>query len=602
MKRSQGVAALIAGVVLVLALLTVFAIELSDNQSSSRKSLETQAHQQAVLVSGLMDAVFAQSSHIGPRARARYSAAHVTTRELDGSQGNNAYVVVLSGSGAVLGHSSGFTARDRQSLDTTAAVRAVSSGQSWWIGDVLPGNVIDISTRIDTPHGPRVLVTGLRLSSLSAFIASELNKVPGVTSQHQLVVDGNGVVLGSTVADRPAGYRFHTASQLKALAGGSGIVHSSQNGVRYFDSVPVANTRWKLLLSVPTNVFFASVSGFRRDLPWVIFGAFGAVALAALLLVRRSIREAVRIRRTNAELSATNAELSATQQSLEEVNDTLAVTNSALERSNDELERQARELVRSNTELDQFASIASHDLQEPLRKVRTFTERISETEASNLTERGADYLRRANASAERMQTLIEDLLRFSRVSTQGRPFTSVDLNAVARDVLDDLSAQVEREGATVTIGPLPTINADASQMRQLLQNLISNALKFQREDVPSRVDVDATVDSGWMTLVVKDNGIGFDPQYSRRIFRVFERLHGRGTYPGTGIGLALCRKIAERHGGTIVAVGVPGESATFTVTMQTERTEAVSDAPAPSRATDPSTGGSTDREEPYVTA
>jgi light-regulated signal transduction histidine kinase (bacteriophytochrome) len=368
--------------------------------------------------------------------------------------------------------------------------------------------------------------------------------------------------------------------------------------------VPLANTNWKLLLTVPTSTFFAPVQGFRHSLPWIIFAAFGIVAALALVLVRRSIRASDRLRHANEALVSSNVELSSTQASLKEAADALAMSNTALERSNDELERQARELVRSNTELDQFASIASHDLQEPLRKVRTFTERISETEASNLSERGADYLRRANASAERMQTLIEDLLRFSRVSTQGRPFSVVDLNAIGRDVLDDLSEQVERAGATVNVGPLPTINADPSQMRQLLQNLISNALKFQRKGVPSVVDVEATVDSGWMTMTVKDNGIGFDPQYSRRIFRVFERLHGRGTYPGTGIGLALCRKIAERHGGTIIAVGVPDEGATFTVTMQTERTEAVSDAPAPGRADDRNlfSGGPSDREEPYVTA
>ena len=339
------------------------------------------------------------------------------------------------------------------------------------------------------------------------------------------------------------------------------------------------------------NQFFASVSGFRHWLPWIIFVAFGLVAIAALVLVQRSMRSAEHIRATNRALSTSNAQLNSAHISLEH-------SNTALERTNDELERQARELARSNTELDQFASIASHDLQEPLRKVRTFTERISETEASNLSERGLDYLRRANASAERMQILIEDLLRYSRVTTQNRPFAPVDLQAVAADVLDDLSDQVNRTGAVVEVGALPTINADAPQMRQLIQNLISNALKFRREDAAPVVRVDSNVDGGWVTITVADNGIGFDPQYALRIFRVFERLHGRGTYPGTGIGLALCRKIAERHGGTVVADSAPGEGATFTVTMQTQRTEAVSDTPSES----PARGGSPTREEPYVTA
>jgi light-regulated signal transduction histidine kinase (bacteriophytochrome) len=362
--------------------------------------------------------------------------------------------------------------------------------------------------------------------------------------------------------------------------------------------VPLANTTWKLLLTVPAGLFFASVSGARHYLPWVIFVAFGLVAIASLLLVRRAIRDAERVTSANEQLTGANVELAGAKVSLEEVNVALEDSNRALARSNEELERQARELVRSNTELDQFASIASHDLQEPLRKVRTFTERITETEVDNLSERGLDYLRRANASAERMQTLIEDLLRYSRVSTQGRPFTSVDLRAVAADVLEDLSEQVSRTGAVVRVGKLPTVNADAPQMRQLLQNLISNALKFRREGVTPELDVAAKVESGWATITVRDNGIGFDPQYSRRIFRVFERLHGRGAYPGTGIGLALCRKIAERHGGTIVARSVPDEGSTFTVTMQTQRTEAVSDAPQH----DDANSAHAPTEEPYVAA
>jgi len=350
--------------------------------------------------------------------------------------------------------------------------------------------------------------------------------------------------------------------------------------------VSLPNSTWRLVISIPVGEFYASVTGFHHSLPWIILAAFGLVAFAALVLIRRAMKSSERIRDTNERLSTANADLETAHERLEQA-------NSALARTNTELERHAQELVRSNTELDQFAQVASHDLQEPLRKVRTFTERITQTEAENLSDRGADYLRRANAAAERMQTLIEDLLRFSRVTTQNRPFAPVDLTAVAADVLDDLSEQVQRTGARVEVDPLPTINADVTQMRQLLQNLISNALKFHREDVEPVVRVHAALDAGWLTLTVADNGIGFDPQYRTRIFRVFERLHGRGTYAGTGIGLALCRKIAERHGGTVVADGVLGEGATFTVTLQTERTSAVSDASGPPAAPD-------GEQEPYV--
>jgi light-regulated signal transduction histidine kinase (bacteriophytochrome) len=175
-----------------------------------------------------------------------------------------------------------------------------------------------------------------------------------------------------------------------------------------------------------------------------------------------------------------------------------------------------------------------------------------------------------------MQRLIEDLLKFSRVATHGRPFAPVDLGQVTHEVLDDLDAQVQRSGAEIRVGELPTVNGDALQMRQLMQNLLSNALKFSREGVTPEVEIDGSLDGGLAKIVIRDNGIGFDPQYRLRIFRVFERLHGRTAYPGTGIGLALCRKIADRHGGTIEADGTPDAGATFTVTLPTDQpTEAL---------------------------
>jgi light-regulated signal transduction histidine kinase (bacteriophytochrome) len=280
--------------------------------------------------------------------------------------------------------------------------------------------------------------------------------------------------------------------------------------------------------------------------PWAIFVAFAIVAILALELGRRVLRSAEAVRATNERLASVNGEL---------------------ESLNAALERRAAELARSNSELEQFASIASHDLQEPLRKVRTFTQQLTVTDADQLSDKGRDYLERANAAAERMQRLIEDLLKFSRVATHGRPFEPVDLQEVVRGVLDDLELEVERSGAVVRVGDLPTIDGDEPQLRQLMQNLISNALKFRREDVAPELEIGASTGEGSVEITVRDNGIGFEPQYSGRIFRVFERLHGRSRYTGTGIGLALCRKIAERHGGTIVADGEPGAGATFTVTL-----------------------------------
>ncbi|MBS1795689.1 MAG: PAS domain S-box protein [Acidobacteria bacterium] len=247
-------------------------------------------------------------------------------------------------------------------------------------------------------------------------------------------------------------------------------------------------------------------------------------------------------------------------------------------------------LERSNRELQDFAYVASHDLQEPLRKVQAFGDRLDRKCAAELGVEGRDYVNRMRNAANRMQNLINDLLTFSRVTTKIQPFKPTDLRKVCEDVVSDLEVRIEQTGGRVEIGALPTIDADPLQMRQLLQNLIGNALKFHRPDVGPVVriyaqavestgasfclngeeirvgDADPAAD-GVCRLVVEDNGIGFDEKYLDRIFTVFQRLHGRSEYEGSGIGLAVCRKIVERHGGTITANGRPGEGAKFYINL-----------------------------------
>lgn len=236
------------------------------------------------------------------------------------------------------------------------------------------------------------------------------------------------------------------------------------------------------------------------------------------------------------------------------------------------LQMQAKELARSNAELEQFAYVASHDLQEPLRKIQAFGDRLKTKCADSLNDGGRDYLERMQSAASRMQTLIQDLLALSRVATHPQPFTAVDLRAVAFDVVLDLESRIEQAGGRVEIGPLPTVMADRLQMSQLLQNLIGNALKFHKPGQNPVVHVHAETlaegDSGPVCrLIVQDNGIGFEQKYQERIFQVFQRLHGRTEYEGSGIGLAICRKIAERHGGSIRAESSPGAGAKFVVTL-----------------------------------
>ena len=257
----------------------------------------------------------------------------------------------------------------------------------------------------------------------------------------------------------------------------------------------------------------------------------------------------------------------------------LKKSENALRSSEAKLRQFTTQLERSNRELQDFAYVASHDLQEPLRKIVVFGERLKEQEGEKLDGESRDFLERMQKAASRMQTLINDLLTFSRVTTKARPFTQVDLAQVAREVITDLEGRIEQVKGRVEVGTLPLIDAEALQMRQLFQNLIGNALKFRRPDVPPVVKVAAEIISGpapeegetvarkFCRLTVSDNGIGFDEKYLDRIFNVFQRLHSRNEYEGTGMGLAIARKIALFHGGEITAKSKPGEGATFIVTL-----------------------------------
>lgn len=229
------------------------------------------------------------------------------------------------------------------------------------------------------------------------------------------------------------------------------------------------------------------------------------------------------------------------------------------------LQQTLAELERSNRDLQDFAFVASHDLQEPLRKIQTFGDRLQRN-AGQLGEKERDYLARMQSAAGRMQTLIQDLLAYSRVSTRGRPLAPCDLNEILTEVCQDLETAIQRAGSTLTLEPLPAVTGDATQLRQVLQNLISNALKFRRADTPHQVRIHAEDihKQGW-TLVMEDNGTGFDPKYADRLFQPFQRLHSRNDYEGTGIGLAIVRKILDRHGASIRAEGRPGEGARFLI-------------------------------------
>lgn len=240
-------------------------------------------------------------------------------------------------------------------------------------------------------------------------------------------------------------------------------------------------------------------------------------------------------------------------------------------RSERELKAYAQRLEFLNQELQEFAFVASHDLQEPLRKIQVFGNLLEVSCKDVLPDQSRDYLLRMTKSAGRMSTLIDALLGYSRVARRPEPFVSVDLTEIVRDAVSDLELSIKRGGGSVEIGPLPTMEVDPDQIRQLFQNLISNALKYRREDEPPTIRVYGKVIDRACMLYIEDNGIGFDEEYLDRIFKPFQRLHGRNEYEGTGMGLAICRKIAERHGGSISAKSTPGRGSVFIVTLPLKR-------------------------------
>ena len=240
-----------------------------------------------------------------------------------------------------------------------------------------------------------------------------------------------------------------------------------------------------------------------------------------------------------------------------------------------ELKIYTDKLKHSNRELESFAHIASHDLQEPLRKIITFGERLEIKYEDKLGDTGVDYIRRMQSASMRMQTLINDLLTFSRVTSKAKPFIRVNLNAIIKEVLFDLETLVERTGGQVETDNLETVDADPMQMRQLFQNIIGNGLKFYKEGIPPVIRISGKLtnnnrgdsDNAYYQITIKDNGIGFDNKYADRIFGVFQRLHGRKEYSGTGIGLSICQRIIDRHNGKIKAESSSGEGASFLITL-----------------------------------
>lgn len=324
---------------------------------------------------------------------------------------------------------------------------------------------------------------------------------------------------------------------------------TAERGIRYAGLAP-GRYRFEVLASNgglqspdPASLVFTVLPAFWQTLWFQLFGAALLVCAAVTVPVLRARALGQERRRLEALVAQRTAEIA---------------------------EKNAR-LERSNRDLEHFAYVASHDLQEPLRKIQAFSDRVGTRYGDRLDDQGRDYLERTVSAAARMQGLIDALLSLSRVATRTHEPEPIELRALVQEVTADLEFRMQSTGGRVELGPLPRIHGDSVQMRQVFQNLIGNALKFHRPGEPPVVRVSADDRGGTVEIRVEDNGIGFDCKHADRLFMPFQRLHSRAQYEGTGIGLTICQKIVERHGGTIRAESTPGVGSRFLVTLPIHR-------------------------------
>ncbi|HEX5450500.1 MAG TPA: ATP-binding protein [Gaiellaceae bacterium] len=542
---------------LLIGLIGAFAYLVVHSENESRSQARQQFAQEAQLTAQFTGSLLATSAGSGAAAAAKeFGGATVDSHVLDATvkAGGLSYLVILDGQGHRIAASTGAPA----TAATGVHVRHAVAGKAWF-SDLIgkqgtiewaePFQAASGDKRIEVEGFPALLFTGF----LNSFLASAQT---GNSSGGAFILDTNNRVVATSSSKLKVGSFPKSAGLVAALRTRSEGVYRYSGVERYFASADISASQWRAVSATTTASIYPPLAGTQS---WVLFAALGAFAFISLMSIfffRRALVTGDELQQTNTDLEERVAERTA------------------------DAEERARELARSNQELEQFSSIASHDLQEPLRKIRMFGERLRESLDGSLPEEAASDLERMHNAAERMQTLINDLLEFSRVSYRGRPFEPINLSDVAAEVVSDLEGRITELDGTVDVAQLPVIDADRSQIRQLLQNLIANALKFHKPGEAPVVRVSAEVISGQtprfegeavggdrVVITVEDNGIGFETKHADRIFGAFERLHGRSEYEGTGIGLSIARKIAWRHGGHITATSAPNEGSVFTVTL-----------------------------------
>ena len=493
-----------------MGMLGAAAYGLAHGQHGQRTSLERRFEGRAQLGAALVGSLFSATAPAQQTQAADRYGAKVDKAALDrqASAGGSGFIAITDAQGHVLGASSGTppTLAAMLAAQPTFLRRALASG-SYGLSGIKPGGVVFTALPFRTKSGTRVQVSGVQAKLLAAFLGGTLKQVSTSSSSTSLIIDDTGGVIAERGPGEQVGRPVHDATLRAAV---TRHATGKIGGDRLFTSQAIGTTGWRLVLVATSSAVFAPVSGTNRWLPWVIL-AIGALSLLGVfLLLRRALGAASQVRVANTELA------------------------------------------RSNADLERFAYVASHDLSEPLRTIGGFGGLLERRYADRLDDEGRMMLGHVTGGAARLQALIDGLLSYARVSTAQRTIERIDLQEKMQIVLDAIRPAINDRQARIEVGPLPTIEGERTQIAQLLQNLLLNAIKFTDEGVAPEIQVSARPiqDSRW-EIRVADNGVGVAPNQAERIFEMFQRGHADSDRSGTGIGLALCARIVERHGGTI---------------------------------------------------
>jgi signal transduction histidine kinase len=508
-RRAAGTWVLVLFALGALGMLGAAAYGLAHGQNGQRDTLERRFQGRAQLGSALVGSLFAASAPGQQQQAAQRFGAKLNVAALDRqvAAGGSAFLAIADANGKVLAASSATPSGLQGELSSAMFFRRALTSNSYGLSGIQPDGTVLTALPFKAKTGTRMQISGVKADLLAAFLGGTLKQVSNNASSSSLIVDDQGGVVAEQGRGEQAGKPLHDAPLKAAIARHS---DGTLPDDRLYTTQPVGSTGWRLVLVADKGVVLDPVSGTNRWLPWVIL-IIGAVALAAVaVLLRRALVASEQARVANLELE------------------------------------------RSNADLERFAYVASHDLSEPLRTIGGFGGLLQRRYADRLDDEGRMMLGHITGGAARLQALIDGLLSYARVSTAPRKVEHVNLDELANEVLAAIRPAINDRDASVEVLPLPTVEGERGQLSQLLQNLILNAIKFTDDDVAPQVEISAqSIDNGRWEIRVADNGVGIAPEQAERIFQMFQRGTADRARSGTGIGLALCARIVERHGGHI---------------------------------------------------